>query len=435
MEEQLDLYDKAMRNLDRMAAADLQDWWEAGNRHGRDPEDLIDYLTEPFTEIVDRYGTRAAYLTVDAMIVNRNLDEELRWLPYPPPEEAAKFEQARSSLEWSVHTSKLLGEFDSAKARKKLRGALNRLVYQPARRTVERAVKKDGTAYARIPSPGACSFCLMLAARGPAYLRDNVVSTKQMGQYHDNCRCLGWEARGRTPEERWASLPPINRQLDEMWKEHIDAGGSGDASKQQRSQWRELIIFKRREGAGSDEPVKNPLIRGLKFPKRTAKANHSSFGTPEPLPIITNEAMGHILFGWKLDKLDKRGNAPGRTGAKAHELSDRRGHLWGTTATGKTVFPEYWTPQDIAHAIHQTIEDPEMVQSTGNYREARKWVDGVLVTTTWEIKGQGTNSTAILHTAYPVRGNGVKELRGGKMVEPTKPYSKDQYFTPAKERE
>ena len=32
MEEQLDLYDKAMRNLDRMAAADLQDWWEAGNR-------------------------------------------------------------------------------------------------------------------------------------------------------------------------------------------------------------------------------------------------------------------------------------------------------------------------------------------------------------------------------------------------------------------
>lgn len=78
MEEQLDLYDKAMRNLDRLAAADLQDWWEAGNRHGRDPEDLIDYLAEPFTDITQRYGTRAAYLTVDAMIVNRNLDEELR---------------------------------------------------------------------------------------------------------------------------------------------------------------------------------------------------------------------------------------------------------------------------------------------------------------------------------------------------------------------
>ena len=98
------------------------------------------------------------------------------------------------------------------------------------------------------------------------------------------------------------------------------------------------------------------------------------------------------------------------------------------------MFPEEWTPQDIVHAIHQTIEDPEMVQSTGNYREARKWVDGVLVTTTWEIEGQGTKSTAILRTAFPVRGNGVRELRRGKMVEPTKPYSKDQYFTPVKER-
>lgn len=434
MEEQLELYDRAMRNLDLLAAVDMRDWWEAGNRYERDPEALIDYMTEPFSAITERYGERAAYLTVDAMIVNRNLDEELRWLPQPTPAEAAAFEQAHASLGWAVRTSRQRGEFDSPKAYKKLRGVINRLVYQPARRTVENTVSRDNTVYARIPSPGACSFCLMLAARGPEYSRNNVVATKQMGQYHDNCRCLGWEARGRTPEERWASLPPINRQLHDMWQNSIQTDISGDVAKEQRRQWRELIIFKRREGAGSDEPVKNPLIRGLKFPKRTAKANHSSFGTPEPLPIITNEAMGHILFGWKLDKLDKRGNAPGRTGATAHEISDRRGHLWGTTATGKTVFPEEWTPQDIVHAIHQTIEDPEMVQSTGNYREARKWVDGVLVTTTWEIEGQGTKSTAILRTAFPVRGNGVRELRRGKMVEPTKPYSKDQYFTPVKER-
>ena len=432
MEEQLDLYDKAMRNLDRMAAADLQDWWEAGNRHGRDPEDLIDYLAEPFTDITQRYGTRAAYLTVDAMIVNRNLDEELRWLPYPTPEEAAKFEQAHSSLEWSVHTSKLLGEFDSTKARKKLRGALNRLVYQPARRTVERAVKKDGTAYARIPSPGACSFCLMLAARGPAYLRDNVVSTKQIGQYHDNCRCLGWEARGRTPEERWASLPPINRQLDDLWNKNIPGGSSGDASKEQRGQWRELIVFKRREMTGSDTPVRFPPIPGLRFPRRTKHANHAAFGDVEPLPLVTNDSAGHFLFGWKYSELGKLGKGPGRTGRSAHEVSDRLGHLYGSKEKGKTVFPEEWTPQDIVHAVHKTIEDPESYQTRGSYREARKWVDGVLVEACWDIVGKGSKRTAVLKTAYPIRGRGVMQVKGGKLVEPTKAYSKDEFFIPVK---
>lgn len=426
MEEQLGLYDKAMRNLDRLAAADLQDWWEAGNRHGRDPEDLIDYLTEPFTEIVDRYGTRAAYLTVDAMIVNRNLDEELRWLPYPTPEEAAKFEQARSSLEWSVHTSKLLGEFDSAKARKKLRGALNRLVYQPARRTVERAVKKDGTAYARIPSPGACSFCLMLAARGPAYLRDNVVSTKQMGQYHDNCRCLGWEARGRTPEERWASLPPINRQLRDMWQEHIDAVGTGDASKQQRSQWRELIIFKRREGTGTDDPVRFPPIKGLRLPKPSLKANHTVFGTVEPLPLVTNDAAGHLLFGWDRLSINPLGRKPGNTGQRSHELADMRGRLYGSEKSNKTVFPESWGPQEVVDAVHRTIEQPEKYRiDNRGMRHVRKSVDGVLIEAVWKVSGD----TAALKTAFPIRGEGVFLTKGGKLVEPPAIDKYDHLFT------
>lgn len=429
MEEQLDLYDKAMRNLDRMAAADLQDWWEAGNRHGRDPEDLIDYLAEPFTDITQRYGTRAAYLTVDAMIVNRNLDEELRWLPYPTPEEAAKFEQARSSLEWSVHTSKLLGEFDSTKARKKLRGALNRLVYQPARRTVERAVKKDGTAYARIPSPGACSFCLMLAARGPAYLRDNVVATKQMGQYHDNCRCLGWEARGRTPEERWASLPPINRQLDYLWNKNIPGGSSGDASKEQRRQWRELIIFKRREATGSDEPVRFPPIKGLRLPKRSIKANHTAFGDVEPLPLVTTESAGHILFGWQRRPLGKLGKKSGNAGMSAHELSDRQGHMWDSQKNNKTLFPESWSQQDIVNAVHATIEDPDRVyREDDEKRHARKMIDGVLVQAVWAVEG----NKAILNTAYPVRGKGVLRRKAGKLTDPPETHNMDEYFAEVK---
>ncbi|MDK4312736.1 hypothetical protein [Corynebacterium propinquum] len=106
MEEQLELYDRAMRNLDLLAAVDLREWWEAVNRYERDPEALIDYMAEPFSAITERYGERAAYLTVDAMIINRNLDEELRWLPHPTPAEVAAFEQVHASLGWAVRTSR-----------------------------------------------------------------------------------------------------------------------------------------------------------------------------------------------------------------------------------------------------------------------------------------------------------------------------------------
>lgn len=425
MEEHLELYDRAMRNLDLLAAVDLRDWWEAGNRHERDPEGLIDYLTEPFSVITERYGERAAYLTVDAMIINRNLDEELRWLPQPTPAEAAAFEQAHASLGWAVRTSKQQGEFDSPKAYKKLRGVINRLVYQPARRTVENTVSRDNTVYARIPSPGACSFCLMLAARGPAYSRDNVVATKQMGQYHDNCRCLGWEARGRTLEERWASLPPINRQLDDLWNKNIPGGSSGDASKEQRRQWRELIIFKRREATGSDEPVRFPPIKGLKLPKRSLKANHTAFGDVEPLPLVTNDAAGHILFGWDRRPLKPLDASNLDVKRRGHQVGDRTGHLWGSEKDGKTVFPKTWTQQDVINAVHASIEDPDQYHKRSEENRAvRKEINGVIIQVTWKLDGE----RAELKTAFPVRGKGVLEVADNNLVNPTDPHRQDEYF-------
>jgi hypothetical protein len=47
------------------------------------------------------------------------------------------------------------------------------------------AVDKKARGWARVPEPGACSFCLLLATRGVVY------HTQESGgfQAHDNCRC------------------------------------------------------------------------------------------------------------------------------------------------------------------------------------------------------------------------------------------------------
>lgn len=272
-------------------------------------------------------------------------------------------------------------------------------------------------------------FCLMLAARGPEYSRDNVVATKQMTQYHDNCRCLGWEARGRTLEERWASLPPINRQLHDMWQSSIKTGISGDVAKEQRRKWRELIIFKRREATGSDEPVWFPPIKGLKLPKRSLKANHTAFGDVEPLPLVTTESAGHILFGWQRKQLGKLGKKEGNAGLLEHELSDRQGHMWDSQKNNKTLYPESWSQQDIVNAVHATIEDPDRVyREDDEKRHARKMIDGVLVQVVWSVEG----NKAILNTAYPVRGKGVLRRKAGELTDPPECHNMDEYFAEVK---
>ena len=52
--------------------------------------------------------------------------------------------------------------------------------------------------YSRVPSPGACSFCLMLATRGPVYYADSFsgrgasssrLNAKGDARVHANCRC------------------------------------------------------------------------------------------------------------------------------------------------------------------------------------------------------------------------------------------------------
>jgi hypothetical protein len=62
----------------------------------------------------------------------------------------------------------------------------NEYALQPGRDTVMQAAHKDKAAYARVPEPGACDFCLMLASRGFVYSKATAGETDK---FHGNCRC------------------------------------------------------------------------------------------------------------------------------------------------------------------------------------------------------------------------------------------------------
>jgi hypothetical protein len=62
----------------------------------------------------------------------------------------------------------------------------NEYALQPGRDTVMEAAHADKVAYARVPEPGACKFCLMLASRGFVYSKSTVGDAKK---FHGKCRC------------------------------------------------------------------------------------------------------------------------------------------------------------------------------------------------------------------------------------------------------
>lgn len=65
----------------------------------------------------------------------------------------------------------------------------NEYAMKPGHDTVMHNAKRDKAAFARVPEPGACKWCLMLASRGFAYSRKTVDQTKDGERFHGNCRC------------------------------------------------------------------------------------------------------------------------------------------------------------------------------------------------------------------------------------------------------
>lgn len=177
-------------------------------------------LTQTFADIVNVFGEQAAMSAARYL----ELDRETAGvrLPTVVPAGALPLEQIERSLNWSLRP---LDEGDSQRAERRMAGALQRMVEQPARETVWDATVAAKTRYARIPrGDDPCPFCLMLASRGAVYTADTVVTTTGRStatsgrpeglEFHDNCHCVPAEIRA--DEE----APDIVRRLEDLWSEH-----------------------------------------------------------------------------------------------------------------------------------------------------------------------------------------------------------------------
>jgi hypothetical protein len=104
----------------------------------------------------------------------------------------------------------------------RLMGATGRLVGNGGRNTVVRSVDNDSRAlgYARVTSGRPCSFCALLASRGPVY-KGSTVDFRA----HDACSCHSEPVYSR--DQPW---PGNGRQLKDLYNEvTADATDSADA--------------------------------------------------------------------------------------------------------------------------------------------------------------------------------------------------------------
>lgn len=142
-------------------------------------------LFEFVPTLVSEYGDMAATVAADwfeELRVAEGVTGSFR-APLAP---SVPLEQVNARLGFATRTSGPLWAGDSATLSAFLGMMTNEYALQPGRDTVMEAAHKDNAAYARVPEPGACKFCLMLASRGFVYSESSAGGTKK---FHGKCRC------------------------------------------------------------------------------------------------------------------------------------------------------------------------------------------------------------------------------------------------------
>jgi len=155
-----------------------------GMNFGR-PDLVQASLFEYVPTLCSEYGDMAATVAADWF-------EELRAAEgvtgsfRAPLAPSVPLEQVNARLGYATRASGPLWLGDSATLTTFLAMMTNEYALQPGRDTVMAAAHKDNAAYARVPEPGACKFCLMLASRGFVYSKATAGGTKK---FHGKCRC------------------------------------------------------------------------------------------------------------------------------------------------------------------------------------------------------------------------------------------------------
>lgn len=143
--------------------------------------DLFEYVPA----LVSQYGDMAASVAAD-WYEELRASEGVRGSFRAALAPSLPDEQVNARLGFATRAGGPLYAGDSDTLGSFLTLMANEYSLQPGRDTVAEAAHKDGAGYARVPEPGACKFCLMLASRGFVYSKD---SAGQSRKFHGKCRC------------------------------------------------------------------------------------------------------------------------------------------------------------------------------------------------------------------------------------------------------
>ncbi|MBR3318758.1 MAG: hypothetical protein IKG21_13150 [Atopobiaceae bacterium] len=176
--ELFDQYEHALRTIATLAHDKTSDLVSRIDYDVMTPEQCAAALLAEYPEIVRTYGIAAADIAREYYQQERELamleDEYGSYdaLPANP-----------GAYEWAVEDVRK----SAAAGVDMLPGEALRRIYQRADRTIAENARRDPAhpMWAIIPHPGACGWCLMVAANGWSYSSQRAANA----QRHSNCRC------------------------------------------------------------------------------------------------------------------------------------------------------------------------------------------------------------------------------------------------------
>lgn len=176
-------FEQANNGISDLVERDLLDFLAALNfeRPGAVQQALFDFVPA----LISEYGDVAASVAADWYDELRAA-EGVAGSFRAPLAPLLPDEQVKDRLGYATRASGPLWLGDSATLAGFLSLMVNEYALQPGRDTVMQAAHKDNAAYARIPEPGACKFCLMLSSRGFVYSKSTAGDSKK---FHGKCRC------------------------------------------------------------------------------------------------------------------------------------------------------------------------------------------------------------------------------------------------------
>ena len=201
------VYQDAMEMLQVRLAQDYLNIW-AALPPGMSTHEMYLFLGEALADLQMTYGTDAASLAAEYLAMSRGGAD----LPVVL-EKAANKAQVQSAVGWAM---------SKPETQKLLWGAMQRMTSNAYRETIRQSAFAAGNGFARVPEPGACAFCLMLASRGAVYYSKSEAlkagqaryskSSRMDKSYHDNCKCSAIEVSSTS------GLSESNIYLHDLWK-------------------------------------------------------------------------------------------------------------------------------------------------------------------------------------------------------------------------